>query len=130
MEQDGSVSRRALAPLMAGAALAATSACGPTDTHGTQPASRQFPPAFKWGAATSAFQIEGARDVDGRGPSIWDVFANNPAHIADGSDASVATDSYRRYQDDVALLAGAGLSGYRFSISWSRVLPDGAGPAN
>ena len=130
MEQIGGVSRRALAPLMAGAALAGTSACGPSGTKSLQPVSRQFPAGFKWGAATSAFQIEGALDVDGRGPSIWDVFAGNPAHIADGSNASVATDSYRRYQDDVALIVGAGLDAYRFSISWSRVLPEGAGAVN
>jgi beta-glucosidase len=112
---------------MAGAAVAATAACGPT---ATQPASRQFPPGFLWGAATSAFQIEGALDVDGRGPSIWDVFARNPKNIIDHSDASVAIDSYRRYADDVALLAGAGLQAYRFSISWSRVMPQGAGAVN
>jgi len=129
MEYD-SITRRALAPLLAGAALTATAACQPTATHGEQPLSRQFPPGFKWGAATSAFQIEGACDVDGRGPSIWDVFARDHAHIVDGSDASVATDSYRRYKDDIALISGAGLNSYRFSISWPRVLPAGAGQVN
>jgi beta-glucosidase len=128
MDETNGITRRALAPLAAGAALTATASCAPK--RASQPASRQFPPGFKWGVATSAFQIEGALDVDGRGPSIWDVFARNPAHVVDHSDASVATDSYRRYPDDVALIADAGLSAYRFSISWSRVLSDGAGTLN
>lgn len=98
--------------------------------QGAQPASRQFPKDFLWGAATSAFQIEGSLDADGRGASIWDVFARDPSHIVDHSDASTATDSYRRYQEDVALLAAAGMSAYRFSISWPRVLPLGAGTVN
>lgn len=130
MRTESGVTRRALGPLAAGATLAATAACGPEDEHGQEPASRQFAPDFKWGAATSAFQTEGSLDADGRGPSIWDVFQSNPKNIADGSTAAVATDSYRRYADDVALLAGANLSAYRFSISWSRVLPEGAGAIN
>lgn len=124
-----SLTRRALAPLAAGAALSAA-ACNPIGRQNSQPRSRQFPQSFKWGVATSAFQIEGALDADGRGPSIWDIFARNPAHIADHSDASIATDSYRRYRDDVELIAGAGLKAYRFSISWPRVLPLGAGQVN
>jgi beta-glucosidase len=129
MDNEG-VTRRALAPLLAGAALATTAACGPQGTRGEQPASRKFPADFQWGAATSAFQIEGSLDADGRGPSIWDVFQKNPANIIDHSTADVACDSYRRYADDVALLADANMSAYRFSISWSRVLPDGAGVVN
>lgn len=124
------VTRRALAPLIAGAALATTAACSPEDTRDEQPASRQFPRDFQWGAATAAFQTEGSLDADGRGPSIWDVFQKNPANIVDHSTADVATDSYRRYADDVALVAGANMSAYRFSISWTRVLPDGVGAVN
>lgn len=130
MERKGGLTRRALAPLMAGAALSTATACSPTGSPTLQPRSRRFPPGFTWGVATSAFQIEGALDVDGRGSSIWDVFSRNPLHIVDRSDASVATDSYRRYADDVELIAGAGLGAYRFSISWPRVLPDGAGAVN
>src|SRR5580692_1230090 len=103
---DTDITRRALAPLAAGAALAS---CTPAP-HQLQ--SRQFPKDFIWGAATSAFQIEGALDVDGRGPSIWDVFENDPKHIIDHSTAAVAADSYRRYKDDVALLKGANLGAY------------------
>src|SRR5215469_16562447 len=101
------LTRRALAPLFAGAALASTAACSPGVP--TRPQSRQFPKDFQWGVATSAFQIEGACDVDGRGPSIWDVFAGDPAHIVDHSDGTFGTDSYRRYRDDVALIVNAGL---------------------
>lgn len=120
--------RRALAPLAVGAAVAATASCGPNIP--LAPQSRQFPKDFKWGVATAAPQIEGSPDADGRGKSIWDVFAANPKNIIDHSDASVACDSYRRYKDDVALIAGANLSAYRFSIAWTRIVPDGAGAVN
>lgn len=89
--------------------------------------SRQFPADFVWGAASSSFQVEGSLDADGRGPSVWDVFPREKIH--DGSDASVATDSYRRYAEDVALLAEAGLKAYRFSIAWPRIVPDGMSAA-
>lgn len=85
--------------------------------------SRQFPTDFVWGAASSSFQVEGSLDADGRGQSIWDVFPREKIH--DGSDASTATDSYRRYAEDVALLADAGLKAYRFSIAWPRIVADG-----
>lgn len=86
--------------------------------------SRQFPADFVWGAASSSFQVEGSIEADGRGQSIWDVFPS--AKIHDGSDASTATDSYRRYAEDVALVADAGLKAYRFSIAWPRIMPEGA----
>ena len=125
---DHKITRRALAPLAAGAAVAVTAACSPDVPR--EPLSRQFPQDFKWGVATSAPQIEGAVDVDGRGPSIWDVFAKKPGNIVDRSDMSYGADSYSRYKDDVALIAGANLKAYRYSISWSRVMPDGAGAVN
>jgi beta-glucosidase len=90
--------------------------------------SRQFPTDFIWGAASSAFQIEGALNEDGRGASIWDVFPREA--VADGSDGSAANDSYHRYGEDVALIADAGLKAYRFSIAWPRIVPDGAGAVN
>ena len=98
----------------------------------THPAAEfpRFPPGFRWGAATAAFQIEGATDAAGRGPSIWDTFSHTPGRILDGSNADVAADSYRRYRDDVELLAELGVTDYRFSISWPRVQPGGTGPAN
>ncbi|MGW5635411.1 GH1 family beta-glucosidase [Streptomyces sp. NPDC003832] len=88
-----------------------------------------FPPAFLWGAATSAYQIEGAVREDGRTPSIWDTFSHTPGKTDGGDTGDIAVDHYHRYRDDVALMAELGLSAYRFSISWSRVQPTGRGPA-
>jgi beta-glucosidase len=90
----------------------------------------RFPEGFVWGASTSAAQIEGGVDLDGRGPSIWDTFANRPGAVADGTDPSIAADHRRRWRDDVALLGGLGIPAYRFSIAWPRVQPDGRGPAS
>ena len=90
----------------------------------------RFPHGFRWGAATAAFQVEGSTREGGRGESIWDVFTRTPGLVIDGSNAEVAADSYHRYRDDVALLAGLGADDYRFSISWPRVQPGGTGPAN
>lgn len=128
MNDANSISRRALG-LGAGAAVLA--ACAPhagAPVTVPAPTGRQFPADFVWGCATSAFQIEGALTADGRGPSIWDAFPRTK--IADGSDGSVANDSYHRYGEDVALLAGLGAKGYRFSIAWPRIVPDGAGAVN
>ncbi|MEM7378919.1 MAG: GH1 family beta-glucosidase [Pseudomonadota bacterium] len=93
-------------------------------------AALDFPPDFVWGAATSAFQIEGATDIDGRGESIWDRFCTVPGAIADGSDGRVACDHYRRYREDVDLIASLGFNAYRFSIAWPRVIPTGTGEVN
>ena len=89
-----------------------------------------FPAGFVWGASTSAYQIEGAVAEDGRGPSIWDIFSHMPGRIADGSNGDVACDHYHRFAEDVELLAGGGFNAYRFSVSWTRVLPAGAGALN
>ncbi len=89
-----------------------------------------FPERFVWGVATSAFQIEGAVDADGRGRSIWDTFAATPGRIGDGSDASVACDHYHRFRDDVALMREIGVGAYRFSLAWPRILPAGGGRVN
>jgi len=89
-----------------------------------------FPDGFLWGAATSSQQIEGARDADGRGESIWDRFAATPGKIADGSTPDVTCDHYHRWREDIRLMTGLGLGAYRFSIAWPRVVPTGKGPAN
>lgn len=89
-----------------------------------------FPEGFVWGAATAAYQIEGAARDDGRAPSIWDTFARTPGKVYNGHTGDVACDHYFRYADDVALMASLGLRAYRFSVSWPRVQPDGTGPAN
>lgn len=90
----------------------------------------KLPTGFVIGAATAAFQIEGAVDEDGRTPSTWDEFTERPGAIMDGSDARIATDHYHRYREDVALMRDLGLDAYRFSISWTRIQPHGTGPGN
>ncbi len=87
-----------------------------------------FPSDFVWGAATSAYQIEGATTEDGRGPSIWDTFCATPGAIKDGTTGEVACDHYHRYPEDIALMRSLGLRAYRFSIAWPRVIPGGTGP--
>ena len=101
---------------------------------GKQEASRgaqtPFPAGFVWGAATASYQIEGAWDEDGKGPSIWDSFSRVPGNVTNGDTGDIADDHYHRWQDDVALMKSLGLKAYRFSISWPRVLPDGEGAVN
>jgi beta-glucosidase len=90
----------------------------------------KFPDNFVWGVATSAHQIEGAFNEDGRGPSVWDHMEAIPGRIADGSDASIACDHYHRWRDDVVNLSQLGVNAYRFSIAWPRILPMGRGSVN
>ena len=89
-----------------------------------------FPAGFTWGAATAAYQIEGAVDADGRGPSVWDTFSRTPGKVRGGDTGDIACDSYHRYPEDADLLRSLGLSWYRFSISWPRIFPDGTGQLN
>jgi beta-glucosidase len=89
-----------------------------------------FPEEFIWGAATAAYQIEGAWNIDGKGESIWDRFAHTPGKIKDGDTGDVACDHYYRWNKDIDLMEQIGLKAYRFSISWPRVLPDGRGTVN
>ena len=90
----------------------------------------KFPKHFVWGAATSAYQIEGAWNADGKGPSIWDTFSHKPGKVTNNENGDVAVDHYHRYKDDVKLMADLGLKAYRFSIAWTRILPDGGGKVN
>lgn len=89
-----------------------------------------FPDAFLWGAATSAYQIEGSPLADGAGPSIWHRFSHTPGNTQGGETGDVACDHYRRYASDVALMKELGLDAYRFSVAWGRVFPDGTGALN
>ncbi len=99
----------------------------------SSPASRlaaaaQFPPSFLWGAATAAYQIEGAVAADGRTPSIWDTWSHTPGATAGGDTGDVACDHYHRMPADVALLKDLGVDSYRFSLAWPRIRPDGGEP--
>lgn len=92
--------------------------------------STRFPDGFLWGAATAAYQIEGSPLADGAGPSIWHRFSHTPGRVANGDTGDVACDHYRRSAGDVALMRELGLQAYRFSLSWSRILPEGRGAVN
>ncbi|NML64757.1 beta-glucosidase [Hymenobacter sp. RP-2-7] len=89
-----------------------------------------FGPDFHWGAACAAYQVEGAWQQQGKGPSIWDEFTRRPKAIARGEHARVSTDFYHRYEQDLDLAQGLGLTDFRFSVSWPRVLPEGLGAPN
>ena len=90
----------------------------------------RFPEGFLWGAATAAHQIEGSPLADGAGPSIWTRFAHTPGMMLNGDTGDVACDHYNRWRDDVKLMKELGLKAYRFSVSWSRILPEGTGRVN
>ncbi|HEY9367111.1 GH1 family beta-glucosidase [Streptomyces sp.] len=89
-----------------------------------------FPAGFRWGAATAAYQIEGAAAEDGRTPSIWDAFSRVPGRVRNGDTGDIAADHYHRMPEDIALMRVLGLTDYRFSVGWPRVQPTGRGPAN
>ena len=89
-----------------------------------------FPKDFIWGTATSSYQVEGAANEDGRGPSIWDTFSRIPDKVFNGQTGDVASDQYHRYKEDIALMKQLGASAYRFSIAWPRLFPAGSGQKN
>ena len=93
-------------------------------------AEASFPEGFLWGAATAAYQVEGAWKEDGKTESIWDRFAHTPGKVKNGDNGDVACDSYHRYKDDIALARRLNLKSYRFSLAWTRIQPNGRGPAN
>ena len=90
----------------------------------------RFPDGFLWGAATSAYQVEGAVGEDGRGESMWDRFSHEPGRVANDDNGDITTDHYHRWPEDVELMAGLGLTAYRFSLAWPRIQPDGRGEIN
>src|SRR6202048_1915977 len=131
----GKFSRRHFAKLagLSAFAMAATPAKpedGETKPTPDRHAPASFPGGFRWGAATSAYQIEGAVDEDGRGRSIWDTFSHTPGKIEDHSNADRANDHYHRYKEDVGLIRELRVKAYRFSIAWPRVFPQGTGAPN
>lgn len=121
-ENSGELSRRSILKAAAGGALSTAVEF----TTAAEAAPLRFPNNFVWGTSTSSYQIEGRGDR--AADCIWDTFARRPGAIIDHSNADIACDSYHRYRDDIALLKGAGLKAYRFSISWPRVMPQGTGP--
>src|SRR3712207_2281476 len=90
----------------------------------------RFPEGFLWGTATASYQIEGAVNEDGRGPSIWDTFSHTPGEVRHGDTGDIACDHYHRVEEDLDLMASLGLQAYRFSVAWPRVQPEGSGPVN
>jgi beta-glucosidase len=96
----------------------------------TAPTAHRFPQDFIWGTATASYQVEGAVHEDGRGPSIWDTFSHTPGKTFQGQTADVADDFYHRYKEDIALMQRLGVKGFRFSIAWPRVFPEGTGTPN
>jgi beta-glucosidase len=128
-------SRRTFARLFGSAALApaaltnlATSASGQIAQSTATP--RSFPKGFLWGSATASYQVEGAVNEDGRGPSIWDTFSHTPGKTNNGDTGDVADDHYHRYKEDVQLMKDLGLKTYRFSVAWPRVFPQGSATPN
>jgi beta-glucosidase len=115
--------------LRSGLALGAGAALVPSRALAA-PIDLSFPKDFVWGCATAAYQIEGATNTDGRGPTNWDVFSHTPGKVANNDTGDVACDSYRLYADDVALLRNLGVSSYRMSLAWSRIFPEGRGKPN
>src|SRR5258708_12262962 len=113
---------------LAGASLLPQFAAAASASRGTR--AGEFPPGFLWGAATAAYQIEGAYNEDGKGESVWDRFVLAPGKIKNGDTGNVACDSYHRYREDIALVRALNLKSYRYSIAWTRIQPSGAGAAN
>ncbi|AVM75358.1 Beta-glucosidase A [Magnetospirillum gryphiswaldense MSR-1] len=109
--------------------LAGAAAMAVTPAFAALPSPKTFPKDFLWGASTSAYQIEGALDVDGRGPDIWDTYTKQ-GRITDGTSAARACEHYTRYPEDVALMKAAHFNAYRFSIAWPRIVPAGTGAIN
>jgi beta-glucosidase len=126
------LSRRSFAKLFGSAALAPTVlpalAALPGETVSSTP--RRFPQGFLWGSATASYQVEGAVNEDGRGPSIWDTFSHTAGKTNNGDTGDIADDHYHRYKEDVQLMKALGLKTYRFSIAWPRVFPQGTGTPN
>src|SRR3954468_6387962 len=137
------VSRRTFAKIAGAAALASSVPTVPAlGSHAAvttknkeagasqSPTGREFPKGFLWGSATASYQVEGAVNEDGRGPSIWDTFSHTPGKVVNNSTGDIADDHYHRYKEDVQLMKSLGVKTYRFSIAWPRVFPQGAGAPN
>ena len=90
----------------------------------------KFPSDFIWGASSAAYQIEGAWNIDGKSPSIWDTFTQTKGNVHNDENANITCDFYNNYKQDISLMKEAGLKSFRLSTAWSRILPDGIGKVN
>jgi len=129
------MSRRTFAKIAGTATIASTASTALTPlTHAESPvqstAGQGFPIGFMWGSATASYQVEGAVNEDGRGPSIWDTFSHTPGKVVENATGDVADDHYHRYKEDIQLMKSLGVKTYRFSIAWPRVFPSGSGSPN
>ena len=126
------ISRRTFAKVAGASAL--SSAMSPVVAEAAEPviapSARSFPRGFLWGSATASYQVEGAVNEDGRGPSVWDIFSHTPGKTINGATGDIADDHYHRYKQDVQLMKALGVKAYRFSIAWPRVFPQGGGSPN
>ena len=130
---DNDISRRTFAQIVGVGALSAAVprvAAAAVEEPATASPGRSFPKGFLWGSATASYQVEGAVNEDGRGPSIWDTFSHTAGKTVDGATGDVADDHYHRYKQDVQLMKALGVKAYRFSIAWPRVFPQGSGSPN
>src|ERR1019366_3120960 len=130
------LNRRNFGKLVAGAAAASAlplsgfAAEVPNVAAKATVSDRGFPQGFLWGSATASYQVEGAVKEDGRGQSIWDTFSHTPGKTFNGDTGDVATDSYHRYKEDIAVMKALGLKACRFSVAWPRIFPNGTGQPN
>src|ERR1700681_714314 len=133
------ISRRTFAKVAGTAALASTAPSALSSVASPPSAvsdmsvpetGREFPKGFLWGSATASYQVEGAVNEDGRGPSIWDTFSRIPGKVVNNATGDVADDHYHRYKEDVQLMKSLGVKSYRFSLAWPRVFPKGSGAPN
>ena len=130
----GPITRRNFARLLGLSASAVAIPAAGANTfsprHQGVASSREFPGGFLWGTATSAYQIEGATEEEGRGPSIWDTFSRVKKNTYTGENGDVADDEFHRYREDIAIMRELGVKAYQFSISWPRIFPAGTGARN
>ena len=126
------ISRRLFSRALGGSAAAFTlgNTAASAAPRAGAPEGLTFPKGFIWGSATASYQVEGAFREGGRGLTVWDTFAHTPGKTHNGDTGDVADDFYHRFPDDIRLMKDLGLTGFRFSVAWSRIFPNGAGQPN
>src|SRR5215472_2783443 len=125
------ITRRQFGKTLSGAAAITSNSLSQIEfSQAAWPRTLQFPSKFLWGCASSAYQIEGAVNEEGRKLSIWDTFSHTPGKTFQGQTGDIADDSYHLYKEDVKLLKSLGVGAYRFSVSWPRIFPEGKSQPN